>query len=416
MTDGPARDSSGAYGPLIERFARRVDPGTLVYGQGAVTREFYLVLSGRIVFEVIDSAGSRAVVHEAGPGDCFGHVGAFSGRPTSAAATAAEPTVILAVGVNEAEAAFRLAPRLALDVIEQLTTVGRARRSIREVGEDVGVPTPSEATAPVEAPTEAATTSGDAAPETSSPLTASREAPADGRIALPDPAFDERVFFADDVTCPVCDTTFEHLRVRLGAVRPTGRESDFQTRYRGTDPTLYTITVCPHCAYAAYAEEFGDVSASERQALLQGASARGGSERRNLCGVRSPDDAAESFEVALECYRSRSAGQRRLAGLLHRRAWLERSRGDEAREREFLTSAVEAYRSAYEADKTMTDASATRAAYLLGDLYLRLGALDEAGRWLEICLHGKHDAQSGILRMARERMFECRTLLEERAA
>ena len=65
MTEARARGQTETFAPLVERYGRRIDPGTLVYGQGAVTREFYLVLTGRIVFEVIDSAGSRAIVHEA---------------------------------------------------------------------------------------------------------------------------------------------------------------------------------------------------------------------------------------------------------------------------------------------------------------------------------------------------------------
>ena len=306
------------------------------------------------------------------------------------------------MAVSDAEAAFRIAPQLATAVIEQLTTAGRSRRAIREVGEDQPI------AASVEAPAAAA-------PVVEAARAEQPDAPR-GRVALPTPAFDDKVFFNEDVACPICGTTFEYLRVRLGAVRPTGRDSDFRTRYRGTDPTLYTITVCPHCWYAAYAEEFGDASESERRLLQEGAARRAHPDRSSLTGVRSLDDAAESFDLALECYETRSGGHRRRAGLLHRRAWLERARGDDAREREYLGLAADAYRSAYEADKTITDTSATRAAYLIGDLYLRLGDLPRAGRWLDICLAGKHDAQSGILRMARERMHECRMLLEQRGA
>jgi uncharacterized protein len=408
VTDARQPDQSGTFGALVDRYGRRVDPGTLVYGQGAVTREFYLVLAGRVVFEVIDTTGARAVVHEARPGDCFGHVGAFSGRPTSAAATAAEPSVILAVPVDEAEAAFRIAPQLAIAVIEQFTSVGRARRAVREVSDEPALPS---------APgLDAASTTGESGPATTAvPLGGLPEAP-ETRIALPSRDFEESLFFKEEATCPVCATSFEHLRVRIGAVRPTGRDSDFRTRYRGTDPTLYTITVCPHCWYAAYAEEFNDVGAAERSLLADGFAQRARPGRTNLCGIRSIDEAADSFELALGCYEARSAGHRRRAGILHRRAWLERSRGDEEREQEYLRLAVAAYRAAYEADKTMTDSSATRAAYLIGDLYMRLGGLQEAARWLEICVGGKHEAQSGVLRMARERIFECRTLLEERGA
>ena len=60
----------------------------------------------------------------------------------------------------------------------------------------------------------------------------------------------------------------------------------------------------------------------------------------------------------------------------------------------------------------MTDVEATRAAYLIGDLYFRLGDLQEATRWLSRCVETPEGrAQAGILRMARDRLTEGRELI-----
>ena len=226
--------------------------------------------------------------------------------------------------------------------------------------------------------------------------------------------FNAEWFFKDDTVCPACDATFDHLRVRVGAVRPIARASDFHSTYRTVDPLLYAVTVCPHCSFAAYAEEFGDVSAGERTALDEHRASRERLGRPNLCGERDLDGAAAALDLAIACYEVRAAGDRRRAGLLHRRAWIERTRGDEAAERVFLQQAVGAYRAAFEADSTINDTAAVRAAYLIGDLYMRLDDLTEASRWLASCLEMGGDGQSGIVRMAREQLHACRVRLEQR--
>ncbi len=96
-------------------------------------------------------------------------------------------------------------------------------------------------------------------------------------------------------------------------------------------------------------------------------------------------------------------------GLLHRRAWLERERGDTRAEMSLLGDACESYRLAYERDQNMTDTEALRAAYLIGDLYFRVGKLELAARWLSTCVEmPEAKVQTGISRMARDRLHEAR--------
>ena len=72
---------SEQYGKLDDRYRARLDAGACVYEQGTVTGDLYLVLSGRVVFEVVDAGGARAVVHEAGAEEWFGHVSASRVAP-----------------------------------------------------------------------------------------------------------------------------------------------------------------------------------------------------------------------------------------------------------------------------------------------------------------------------------------------
>lgn len=369
---------------LQRRYEWRLDAGAPVYDQGAQTGHFYLVIEGRIIFEVVDAAGLRSVVHEANAGDTLGVISAFTDRPTSAAASAGDPTVLLAIPVAEAVEAFRASPELAIEVIEQLANEGQRRA--RQVTDSVDDPA-SNAQPPVAAPPPPAV---------------------DVDVPLRAP-FDEEALFVDDMECPVSGTTFQYLRVRAGRVRPISRASDFQVIYRDIDPTQYSIIVCPQCSYAAYLDDFHDLGATERRDLVANQTVRDAFGQPYLCGERTLDQAKVSFELALSAYRVRGTGSRREAGLLHRLGWLERERPNPAEEQRLLRDARNAYRDAYERDSDMSDAAAMRAAYIIGDLSMRVGDVQEAGRWLLSCIQAPDaDQQSGLVRMARERLHDAR--------
>ena len=96
---------------------------------------------------------------------------------------------------------------------------------------------------------------------------------------FPDYRYNDREIiraFADN-----CTATFEFLRVRTSAVRPSSRDSDFRVVYSSHDPTRYSIVVCPTCGYAAYFDDFDTLDEDER-ALIAGSRAE-----RDALGPRS---------------------------------------------------------------------------------------------------------------------------------
>ncbi|MEX2446443.1 MAG: DUF2225 domain-containing protein [Dehalococcoidia bacterium] len=373
----------------LSPYAVRYAAGTLLYEQGAVPRSCHVVLRGLVQFEALDHDGAPAVVASAGEGDLVGHVAAFTGRPTSAAARAAEETVVISVPLSALPTAFRDAPELALQLIHAFASPddGAARRAASAVVEERPVePTPG--------------------PET----------PADPSIVRVEDEFDAELFFVDRLRCPVSQTSFEYLRVRTRAVRPVSRDSDFFVHYRALDPARYSVVVCPGCAYAAYQEDFLELSAEECEALRKTTAERSRLMERLLTGTRSVADTVAVTDLALLCYAQRRANERRRAALLHRRAWIAREQGDAETERRYLEAARDAYRHAFERDAAITDESAMRAAYLIGDLTLRLGDPVTAGRWLETATRlpaARH--QTGLVRMARERLYEARLAHEQSA-
>lgn len=378
--------------PALHRFQQELPPGATVYEQGTVSPAFFVVVSGRVVFEVLDSLGARTTVGEVLAGGAFGLVSAFAQHPTSAAARTTARTELLAIPAGDAAEAFRQVPELAVALLRQFAEERLAPPSAAPNVDEIAI---------------------EPAPPSLLPLNVlvddEQESPPD---AAPTPTltgFNELWFFSDDVQCPVCRNVFSYLRVRASAVRPAIRDSDFRIAYKTVDPSLYAVSVCPYCAYASYLEDFGDVDAEERRALLATRAERLALATRALVGERTVEDAVLSLRLALDCARARGSGPRRIAGLLHRLAWLERTLGSAEPERALLQEAHDEYIRVYEQDPDIQDASAMRVAYLIGDLALRLGNAESARRWLLECVNMKTaERQEGLLRMARERLDDAR--------
>lgn len=370
-----------SYGRLAS-YAHRHAAGVVVYEQGASLDRFFVVLRGRLDFEVVAESGDTEVVAQAFPGDLAGHVAAFTGRPTSASARASGESVILAVPVDRAIDAFREAPELALLLVRSFAEPDRPRQ------------VPAEDDLPPASVVE-------------------------GDVLRVKGEVNEAFFFLDTVVCPVDGTHFEFVRVRTRAVRPTARDTDFHVRYTSVDPTRYSVVVCPSCGYASYLDDFGDVDEEIRGRLWADRAARLPLLGHPLSGERTTQDAVTVMDLAIRCYDLRGGGPSREAVLFHRRAWVEREAGNRVAEAEWLRRAREAYRGAFEQDSRLTDDSALRAAYLVGDISLRLDEPNEGAPWLETVIRrADSKTQSGLIRMARDRLHDARIQLRggDRAA
>lgn len=396
---------SDGLADLRRRFGVRVEIGSVIYGQGAAPGRFYVVERGRVVFETISAEGAVRAVGTAGAGECFGHADAFAGRPTSTSATAIEPTVLIAIPLAQAAEAFALAPQLAVQLIAGLA--GAQQQAQAEASTAM----------PARAPSAHAAREQPPAPASREPVsTKAGEGTPDHALGV-EARFNGERFFTDTAVCPVCEAQFEYLRLCSGAVTPVSRESDLRIVHRDLDPTHYVVVVCPECSFAAYRDDFEQLNSAERERLVDRRAEREQWGRPNLCGERGLDEAALAFDLAVHCYDVRRADDRRLAGLLHRRAWVERARGDAEAERRHLDEACQSYRRAFERDDSVTDAAAQKAAYLIGDLYLRLGDHAEASRWLRSCVEmAESGGQTAIVRLARDRQMEARRALRDQDA
>jgi CRP-like cAMP-binding protein len=100
---------------------RRFDKGETLFSEGDPSSFFYTVVSGRVKVFKMTPAGKDVILEIFGPGDPFGAVAAYEGRPFPASVVALEPTVCV---LTRREAFFALLeehPTLARGLLLGLT-------------------------------------------------------------------------------------------------------------------------------------------------------------------------------------------------------------------------------------------------------------------------------------------------------
>jgi CRP-like cAMP-binding protein len=95
--------------------------GESIFGEGDEGTGFYVVLSGRVKIFKVSPEGKEQILHIFGPGEPFGEVAVFTGRPFPANADALEETRALFFPRKEFLGLIRKDPSLALNMLAVLS-------------------------------------------------------------------------------------------------------------------------------------------------------------------------------------------------------------------------------------------------------------------------------------------------------
>lgn len=100
------------------------------------------------------------------------------------------------------------------------------------------------------------------------------------------------------MACPICHKDFLCKQVKTGKARFLGTEEDLRPLYSGIDTIKYDVLFCTHCGYASVSREFNNVTAKQRQNILDGIA-------NKFCGVEEKEgiytyeDAIYRYKMAL---------------------------------------------------------------------------------------------------------------------
>lgn len=103
----------------LERFAVDYDAGTVLFREGELGEEMFVVQAGTV--EITRQVGERRqVLATLGPGEFFGEMAIINNRPRSATATVLEPARLLVVDSAKFEAMLRARTEIAVRLIRAM--------------------------------------------------------------------------------------------------------------------------------------------------------------------------------------------------------------------------------------------------------------------------------------------------------
>ena len=204
------------------------------------------------------------------------------------------------------------------------------------------------------------------------------------------------------VTCPICTIKFITKKVRSSKLKLIKRDEDFLSHYEGENPLKYSIFVCPNCGYAAPENRFDKVGRREKEIVYKEITSKWN--KRDYGGVRTIDEAIESYKLAI--YIGQLLGYKKieLGSLCLNLAWLYRIKGNGDEELRFLKITKDLYEAGYYNESLMdTNMDELRLGYLIGEISRRIGEREESLKWFNSVLSNPGINSNPMLEnMARE--------------
>ncbi len=214
-------------------------------------------------------------------------------------------------------------------------------------------------------------------------------------------------FYEKNFNCEVCEFNFKEYRLRKSQQRVIRVDSDFATHTNGPNPLFYTVSVCPICGYSI-TPSFSSSSTKTipvlQKTLLPSP--------EDFSKERSLELAIISFQRAIWCAFLNREKPRIIAGLYMHLAWMYRFGNDEESEKMNMRNALDLYIEAYQTDRRIPNMG--QVAYLIGELYHRLGEEKKAVQWFSRVISEFSSTSPKMAKMARNMWQEVKEEVEAR--
>lgn len=212
--------------------------------------------------------------------------------------------------------------------------------------------------------------------------------------------------------CLVCKKSFESKKVRSRFIKVTKSDSDFCPYYSSdeADPILYYVKVCPDCGFS-FSDDFtpyfppGSMETIIEKVCSQWVP-------HDYGGSRNINDAIKTYKLASYCGTLKEEKHITLSGIYMRLAWLYRKLEDEDQEQRFMKLALYQYKESFMKDDFRgTQMTGLRLQYLIGELSLRTGDIDQAVQFFsKVIEQQRNTTELKTVEMAKERWYEIREM------
>lgn len=181
------------------------------------------------------------------------------------------------------------------------------------------------------------------------------------------------------VVCPVCKNEFTSKRVKTSAIKTIKRDSDYHAYYEGENPNNYAIFVCNCCGYSAFEKDFEKLSDKAAELIRQKISLNW--KKRSFNSIRTPEEALETYKLALLCYSIIRGSSLVLGKITMRIAFLYREMND-PKEKDFIEFTITNFTNAFTQENCFSDIEEElMVMFLVGEFHRQLGNSNDAVKW-----------------------------------
>ncbi len=183
-----------------------------------------------------------------------------------------------------------------------------------------------------------------------------------------------------EVKCPVCDATFKAKMVKSASPRISKKDSDFYNKYDVINPYFYDVWVCNCCGYASMKVDFLKIKEHQKDLVRNKISTKW--QGKAYPDIYDVNTAVERYKFALYNSAIIEASSSRKAMNCLKIAWMYRILEDSTNETYFIQQALEGFNDAFINESTpLYGMDHGTLMYLIGELYRRVGEIDNANLW-----------------------------------
>lgn len=200
-----------------------------------------------------------------------------------------------------------------------------------------------------------------------------------------------------ELQCPICETRFVSQAV-VSTNSFGGKRTDFHERAAGTQPLPYLVHMCNHCGYSGAERDFteeAEITPSLKDLVIT-----------ELAPIAHAPmiTGSEKYEAAAKVAEWAGNEPRHIADLLLRAAWCCVDEGDIEAERFFRRKAAWMFEKALASFDGVTRDERAVLTYLVGELWRRVGDLEQARQWFDRvpCEVVDEQSQQWVLDAARQ--------------
>ena len=178
-----------------------------------------------------------------------------------------------------------------------------------------------------------------------------------------------------ELSCPICGNNFQSQAV-VTTNAFGGKRTDFHERAAGTQPLAYLIHMCDGCGYSGGERDF--THEAEISPLV----------KEHVLNELTPSlvfaaTGSEKYEAAAKVAEWQGLEERQIADLLLRAAWCCVDEGDIEAERYYRRRAAWAFEQALTKYDGVPQEERAILTYLVGELWRRIGDLEQAEIWFD---------------------------------